>query len=111
MTYYQDKWHRIIPAQSPIGGKRKIFVQNPIPEIHNYNLLEWTNPDDPEDKQKLTRKTIQGIVERHAKDKTTTEQEELDLGLYISTTESAQVGDKEPSPEQKSSMVLTDSSK
>jgi Zinc knuckle/Retrotransposon gag protein len=111
VTYYQDKWHRIIPAQSPIGGERKIFVQNPIPEIHDYDLLEWINPDNPEDKQLLTRKTIQGIVERHAKDKTTAEQEELDLGLYISTAQDVQVGSKEPSPEQKTSTASTDSSK
>jgi hypothetical protein len=58
VTYYQDKWHRIIPAQSTFEGERKIFVQNSIPEIHEYDLLEWINPDNPEDKQTLTWKTI-----------------------------------------------------
>ena len=54
VAYYQGQWHRIVPTRDQFDGVRKILLQDILPEVKNYDLVDWINPENPEDKFTFT---------------------------------------------------------
>lgn len=84
VAHYQGVWHKIIPARTQ-QGDRRIFLGEILPEVADYDLVDWIDPEYPEETKTLTRKAIEGILQGRREDEVSSQQRELDQGLYITT--------------------------